>query len=138
MIRKHEVRTIAHIEATLNVNTVGNQLVDLGEERIRVEHYSIADRAAHAGMENSTRDLVEDERLVGDVYGMAGIRAALIPDNPVGALGENVDKLAFAFVTPLCADDDDGAGLGIEHSVLENGNAPAVAGALTESTVRED
>jgi hypothetical protein len=85
-------------------------------------------------MENPARYLVKDERLVANVNGVAGVRATLISDNPVGALREHIDELAFAFITPLCTDNYDRAGLGIEHSALENGNAPAVAGALSEST----
>ena len=60
-------------------------------------------------MENSARNLVEDERLVADVHGVAGVGAALIANYPVGALREDVNELALAFVPPLGADDDDGA-----------------------------
>jgi hypothetical protein len=38
---------------------------------------------------------------------MAGIMAALEADDDVGLLGEPIDNLALAFVTPLGADNDD-------------------------------
>ena len=66
-------------------------------------------------MENPAGDLVQDERLVGDVHGVPGIRAPLIAHYPVRALSENVDELAFAFVSPLGADYDNRTCVGIEH-----------------------
>jgi hypothetical protein len=32
---------------------------------------------------------------------MAGVRAAAVPDNDITVLGENINNLAFALVTPL-------------------------------------
>ena len=66
-------------------------------------------------MEDPARDLVKHERLFADVDGVAGVRAALVAHDPVGALGEDIDELAFALVAPLGADDHDRACVGIEH-----------------------
>ena len=67
------------------------------------------------GVKNPARNLVQHERLVADVHRVAGVRATLIANDPVRALGEHVDELSFAFVAPLGADDDDGACFRIEH-----------------------
>ena len=38
---------------------------------------------------------------------MAGVIAALIADDRVGLFSQEMDNLPFAFIPPLCADDDD-------------------------------
>src|SRR5687768_4129885 len=63
VIRKHEVRAIAHIETPLDVDPVRDQLVDLREQSLDVEHHTIADRAAHAGMQYAARNLMQHEGL---------------------------------------------------------------------------
>ena len=39
--------------------------------------------------------------------GMPGVGTALIAHNDIGILGKQIDNLALAFITPLCADDYD-------------------------------
>ena len=119
VVRQHEVRAIAHVEPSLDVDAVRHELVDLGEQRVRIEHDAVADRAAHARVQDAARDLVQHERAVADVDGVAGVRAALVAHHPVGALGEHVDELALPFVAPLRADDDDDARFRIEHDAPE-------------------
>ena len=70
---------------------------------------TVSDRATHAWVQDPARNLMEHERLVADVYSVACVGATLIPDYPVGALGEDIHELALAVVPPLGADDDDGA-----------------------------
>jgi hypothetical protein len=113
-----EVRAIGDVEATLNVNPVPHQLVDLGKERLGVKHDPVPDGASNAGMKDSAGDLVKNEGVVADVNGMARIRAALVPHDPVGPLGQHVNELALAFVAPLGAHDNDGSRLRIEHRLL--------------------
>ncbi len=43
------------------------------------------------------------------------VRPALVPHDPVGTLGQNVDQLPLPLISPLRADDDDGPGVGVEH-----------------------
>ena len=108
---------IADVKPALDINPVGDQLIDFGEECIRIENHAVSDRASHSGVENAARNLVQDERLIADVHSMTRIRAALISHHPVGTLGQNIDELALPLVAPLRTDDDDGASLRIEHSV---------------------
>ena len=84
-------------------DALGLQLFDLGLERPRVEDNTIADdarRAAHdtGGEQRKLVNLVADDERV------TGIMPALKADHDIGALGEPVDDLAFAFVAPLRAD----------------------------------
>src|SRR5882762_7611029 len=107
VIGQHEMRAVAYVEPSLDVDTIGNELVDLREKGLDIQYDSVADRAPHARMENSARDLMEDERLVPDLDGVTGVGAALIANYPVGALRENINELALALVSPLGTDDDD-------------------------------
>ena len=66
-------------------------------------------------MQNAAGDLMKDERFVADVNGVPGIRSALVPYDPSGTLGENVNELALPFISPLRSDDDDSARFRIEH-----------------------
>ena len=59
---------------------------------------------------------MQDERLAfAGVHRVPGVRAALIAHHEIGALSQDVDDLAFAFVAPLGADHDDTLGLWSEH-----------------------
>jgi hypothetical protein len=116
VVRENQVCAIAHIQSPLHVDSVGTQLVDLGEQRCGIEHDTISYRTANACMQNSARHLMEHEGFVADMYSVACISAALIPDYPGGMLGENVNELPLSFVTPLRAHDNDRAPALIEHS----------------------
>ncbi len=115
VVRQHEMRAVAHVESALDIHAVGDEFVDLGEQRLGIEHDAVPDRAAHAGMQDAARDLVEHELAVTDLHGVPGVRAALIAHDPVRALGDHVDEFALPFVAPLCADHDDGASFLVEH-----------------------
>ena len=84
------------------------QLVDLTDEQARVDDAAGADDADAAGVEDPRRDVVELEGLAVADDRMTGVRPALVPADDVGVLGEQVDDLALAFVTPLRADDHGG------------------------------
>lgn len=117
VIWKDKVRAIAHVESSLNIDTVSDQLIDFREQSIGIEDHSITDCASYSGMEDAARDLVENERFLADVNRVAGVGTALISHDPVGPLGDNVDELSLPLVAPLRTDDDDGASLRIEHSI---------------------
>ncbi len=52
---------------------------------------------------------MEDEGTIAEIDGVAGVRAALVAHDPVGALGDHVHELSLPFVAPLRADDDESA-----------------------------
>src|SRR6476619_4591306 len=58
VIREHQMCSIAYIQASLNIDAVGDQLIDFGEQRLGVEHDTISYRAPNAAMQNSARDLM--------------------------------------------------------------------------------
>lgn len=49
---------------------------------------------------------MQNEALVADDDGVAGIRAALITRDAIRALAEAINNFALAFIAPLGADDD--------------------------------
>ena len=80
------------------------QLVDLLEQRVRIDHDAVADDRQLAAAHDAGR---QQRQFVGhavDDQRMAGIVAALEADDDVGLLRQPVDDLAFAFVAPLGAD----------------------------------
>jgi hypothetical protein len=117
VMREHEVRALAHVQPPLDVDAVAHQLVDLVEQRVRVEHDAVADGAPHAGVQDPARDLVQHERPLADVDRVPRVRAALVPHHPVGALGEHVHQLPLPLVAPLGADHHEGARRRIEHEL---------------------
>ena len=52
-------------------------------------------------MQNARRDEVQDVFLVANLNRVARVVAALIAHHHVGLLGQHVDDLALALVTPL-------------------------------------
>ena len=81
-------------------------LVDLGQQRLGVDHDAVADDAELAAHQarRQQRELVG---LVADHQRVAGVVAALEAHHDVGAAGEPVHHLAFALVAPLGADHGD-------------------------------
>jgi hypothetical protein len=44
---------VAHVQPALDVNAVGDQLVDLSEQRFRIENYAVSNCAPNSRMENT-------------------------------------------------------------------------------------
>src|SRR5688572_26962034 len=141
VVRQDEMGAITDVETPLDVDAVGDEPIHFGKQRVGVQHDAVADRAPDTRVKNAAGNLTQHELGIADVDRMAGVRAALIPNDPVRPLSEDVDQLALALVPPLCADYDDGALLRIEHESPRNGvaagkrrlqsaqkNAPARAG----------
>ena len=82
------------------------QFLDLGLQRPRVEHNAIADDRRRAADDPrwQQRKLID---LLADHQRVAGVVAALVAHDHVGAAGEPVDDLALALVAPLRANDGD-------------------------------
>ena len=60
-------------------------------------------QALGVGMQDARGDQMKDEFLAVHHQGVAGVVAALIPHHHPGPLGQEVDDLPLAFVTPLGA-----------------------------------
>ena len=79
----------------------------LGEQRLERQHHAVADEAAHLIAQDAGRDKGQHGLLATDDQRVPGIVAALEARHRGGALGQQVDHLALALITPLRTDDDD-------------------------------
>ena len=91
------------------------QLIQLGEEVLRLQHDAVADHAGDAGVQDAGGNLPQDELAVADDDGVAGVGPALVAHHQVGPLGQHVDQLALPLVSPLGPNDHHAGGPGIEH-----------------------
>ena len=89
------MQPVADVDAGLR------QLVDLGEERRRIDDDAVADHAGDAGMQNAGRQQTQDELAAVGVDGVTGVVAALIARDDREVRRQQVDDLALAFVAPL-------------------------------------
>jgi hypothetical protein len=83
------------------------QSIRLLKEGLRIDDHAVAEHARLAFVHDARRQQVQHERPVSDLHGMAGIVAALVADDDVESLGEQIYDLALSFIAPLGADDSD-------------------------------
>src|SRR5206468_10795850 len=105
VIRQNQVRLVADDDPIADVDAVPRQLVDLGEQRLRIDHDAVADDARDAAMQNARRNQTQDELRAVDVDGVAGVVAALKPRDEREVRREQVDDLSFSLITPLRSKD---------------------------------
>ncbi len=132
--RQREMGAVRNVELALVLHAPARQRVQLGEERLGIEHHAVADDADRA-LEDAGGDLVQHELACARVDGVAGVSAALVAHDEVGALGEHVDHFALTLVTPLGAHDDNTVSLRSEQAP-SNKKAPRGAGLSSEESYR--
>ena len=104
VVRHHQVSPGADDEVVRR-DAAPRQLVHLGEQGLRVERHTRADQAAGLLVEDPGRHEVQCELAPGIDDGVAGVVAALGPDDDVGTTGQQVDDLALTLVTPLATNN---------------------------------
>ena len=106
------------------------------EQHAGVDDDTVADDVGHAGREDAGRDQVQGEVLtVGQHDGVAGVVAALVADDPLDTLTEQVGGLALALIAPLGTDQHDGRHVKLQAVGLVRANA-GTARVDQEMTVR--
>ena len=80
--------------------------VELGQQHAGVDHHPVADDRRDVVVEDAARHQLEGEGLAVDHDGVAGVVAALVADDHLHLLGQEVGELALALVAPLGPDDD--------------------------------
>src|SRR5271165_3357474 len=106
MVGENNVRAIADEQITVHPHAGGAQSVHFFDEGKRIQYDPVADDTTAAFAQHAARDELEDELLAVDGNRVPGIVAAGITRYKLEPLGQNVNNLAFAFITPLGADDD--------------------------------
>src|SRR5437899_3212010 len=84
-----------------HVDSARGEAVELVDEGRRVDDDPGADDRDDVRVEDPRRHEVELEHLVAQHQRVAGVVAALIPDDDLGLLREEVGRLALALVAPL-------------------------------------
>jgi hypothetical protein len=107
VVGQDHVRREARPQAA-HVDPARGQRVELVDQGRRVDDHPRSDDRDDVGVEDPGRDEVELEHLVAQHQGVAGVVAALVAHDEGGLLGQEVGRLALAFVTPLEPDDDRG------------------------------
>ena len=83
------------------------QHVELFKKGLGVEDDARSDDAQPAPVKNSRGNQVQDELLAVDGHGVTGIVSPLVPGDDVEFLGQQVDDLSLALISPLGSDNDD-------------------------------
>src|SRR3954452_22174889 len=99
--REDDVGTIADSQLAFNVDSGLFQPRNFLKKRGRVDDHPISDDGHHVGSQDSTGDQFQDEFLSSDEHRVACVVAPLVASYRVKLLREQVDDLAFAFVSPL-------------------------------------
>ena len=103
VIRQDQVRLVADHQAIADVDAGARQLVDLGEERLRIDDDAVADDAGDAVVEDAGRQQPQDELAAVGVDRVPGVVPALVARDDREVRRQQVDDLALAFVAPLRA-----------------------------------
>jgi hypothetical protein len=104
VVRQDEVRLVADEQAIADVDSRARELVDLCEERLRVDHDTVADHAGDAFVQNARRQQPQHELPAARVDGVPGVVSSLVSGDDGEVAGEEVDDLALAFIAPLGAE----------------------------------
>ena len=104
MVRQDQVGLVADEQPPGDVHAQRHQLIDLLEQRVRIDDDPVADDADDAGVQNSRWNQVEDELLPADVDRVSGVVAALISRDHAKMRRQQVHDFALAFIAPLGAE----------------------------------
>src|SRR5262249_11930816 len=107
MVRQNQVRAPAHGEVLADGDAFGLELIHFFDQCSWIHHNTVTDHAGGPSVQNTGWDEMEN---VGPPFiddRVPGIGPALIADDDVGIFGQDIDNLAFAFITPLDANDDE-------------------------------
>jgi len=115
VIRQNDWTARTDLEPRTNVNAALLKDLDLADQMVNVEHDAIADEAIDALPNDSRGHQVELVDLVADHQRVPGVVTTLEANDPLGMIGQPVNDLAFALITPLCPHD---------HHILSHSRDP--------------
>ena len=105
---ENDVGPVADHEVSAHVDAAGDQAVDFVQQAGRIEDHAGGDDALDLGAEDAAGDERQFEGLAAGDDGMAGIGPALVADDDIVLLGEQIDDLALGLVAPLQSDNTGG------------------------------
>ncbi len=101
VIRKDHVRPVADVQPLADLHPLRREGLDLLEDRGGVDHHPVADDAIDPRPEDAGR---QERELVRDPVGdnrVPRVRPALVPDDRVVLVAQQIHDLSLGFVTPL-------------------------------------
>ena len=101
--RKQHVRAVADEQVPAHRDAGRFQRLDLREQRRRIDHQPVADHGLLPRPQDAARNQLQNELLLADEHRVAGVVPALIAGDDIEALGEEIDDLPLALVSPLGA-----------------------------------
>ena len=105
VVREDQMRVAAH-EQPAAVDALLSEPVELREQHRGVDHDAVADDRRDVVVEDAARHQLQSERLTADDDRVPGVVPALVADDDLHLLGDEVGELALALVAPLRADHD--------------------------------
>ena len=104
MVRKDEVGLLAHEQPVAHVVPEPPELGNLVEERLGIDHHAVADDARDVLMEDAGWQQAQNDLPVVHIHRVAGIVSALVSRDDGKVRRQQINDLALALVTPLCAE----------------------------------
>ena len=105
VVRQDQVGVARHPQPG-TVDPTRLESVDLGQHDDRIDHDAVADDRSDVVVQDTGRDQLQGEGLAVDDEGVPRIVAALVADDQLHLLGDEVGEFPLALITPLGAHHD--------------------------------
>ncbi len=106
--RQDDVRAIRDAQPLRrDLDALLGQHLDFLQQHVGIDDDPGSDQVERLLAQDSRRNQVQDRRLSVDDQGVPGVGTSLEAHHQVGFVGEAVDDLALALVSPLSTDNDD-------------------------------
>jgi len=103
VVGKYHVRAIGDEEIAVDLDAGLAQRTHFFHESERIEDDAVADDSLAALAQDAARNELQNEFLAVNSNGVSGVVSAGITRHNAEVIGEHIDDLAFALVTPLGA-----------------------------------
>jgi len=88
-----------------DLNSALSQIDNLSAQMMQIDDHTVPHNIGYIFVENTGWNQIQNERTARIDYGMAGVIAALIPDNDVIVLTDQIDHASLAFISPVNSSD---------------------------------
>ena len=98
------MRLVADDDPVVDIDAVSGELVDLREERLRIDDDAVADHACDSIVQDARGQQPQDELASTGIDRMARVVSALVARDDRKIRREEVDNLSLALIAPLRAE----------------------------------
>src|SRR6516225_9698489 len=107
VIRENQVRPIADVQASVNINAGFGERFDFVDKSGRINDHASPDDGMPFGAQDAAGNELENETIFVNDDRVAGVVPARNPRDVIKRTGEIIDDLSLAFIAPLRAYHDD-------------------------------